>query len=248
MANLPDFSDLNLTKGGFYTLVNELRTYLNDSIGAVGSPEGVKLTLELDSVDNTSDLTKPISHATRTALNTKQATLVSGTNIKTINNTSLLASGNINLQATLVSGTNIRTINGISLLGSGNIDTPTVELTDSVSTTSSTIAASATAVKTAYDLANSKVSATTTTVLSATAGASYGAVGTYVLAYTYPTNTGATNFGATIAGSYLRPAGVRFSEGSNDLSISYETPALSGTWRCMGLSIYPTVTLWLRIA
>mgnify|MGYP000160874706 CR=1 FL=1 len=51
----------------------------------------------------------------------KQATLVSGTNIKTINSTSLLGSGNIAVQATLVSGTNIKTINGTSLLGSGDI-------------------------------------------------------------------------------------------------------------------------------
>lgn len=55
-----------------------------------------------------------------------QATLVSGTNIKTIGNQSLLGSGNltpanIGAQATLVSGTNIKTVNGESLLGSGNI-------------------------------------------------------------------------------------------------------------------------------
>lgn len=52
----------------------------------------------------------------------KQATLVSGTNIKTINSTSLLGSEDISVQPTLVSGTNIKTINNISLLGSGNID------------------------------------------------------------------------------------------------------------------------------
>lgn len=50
-----------------------------------------------------------------------QATLVSGTNIVTINSTSLLGSGNISVQPTLVSGTNIVTINGSSLLGSGNL-------------------------------------------------------------------------------------------------------------------------------
>ena len=76
-----------------------------------------------------------------------QATLVSGTNIKTINNTSLLGSGDITVgdvtltgtqtltnktiayasntltgvQPTLVSGTSIKTINSTSLLGSGNI-------------------------------------------------------------------------------------------------------------------------------
>lgn len=84
-----------------------------------------------------------------------QESLVSGTNIKTINNESLLGSGNIDIQAagtidtemsststnavqnsviknyvdtsvttkqdTLVSGTNIKTINNESILGSGNI-------------------------------------------------------------------------------------------------------------------------------
>jgi hypothetical protein len=51
----------------------------------------------------------------------KQDTLVSGTNIKTINGGSVLGSGNINLQPTLVSGTNIKRINGKDILGSGNI-------------------------------------------------------------------------------------------------------------------------------
>lgn len=51
----------------------------------------------------------------------KQNTLISGTNIKTINSTSLLGSGNVSVQPTLVSGTNIKTINGNSLLGSGDL-------------------------------------------------------------------------------------------------------------------------------
>lgn len=54
-------------------------------------------------------------------MTTKQDTLISGTNIKTVNSTSLLGSGNVAVQETLVSGTNIKTINGNSLLGSGNI-------------------------------------------------------------------------------------------------------------------------------
>jgi hypothetical protein len=56
-----------------------------------------------------------------TEINGKQVTLVSGTNIKTINSTSLLGSGDVSVQETLVSGTNIKTINGSSLLGSGDI-------------------------------------------------------------------------------------------------------------------------------
>lgn len=76
----------------------------------------------------------------------KQDTLISGTNIKTINNQSILGNGNITIegggatytagtginianniisvtgkQDTLISGTNIKTINNQSILGSGNI-------------------------------------------------------------------------------------------------------------------------------
>jgi len=63
----------------------------------------------------------PTTTAVTTALATKQDSLVSGTNIKTINSTSVLGSGNIPVQETLVSGTNIKTLNNTSLLGSGNI-------------------------------------------------------------------------------------------------------------------------------
>ena len=54
-----------------------------------------KAQVGLGNADNTSDANKPISTATQTALNAKQATLVSGTNIKTINGTSVLGSGDI---------------------------------------------------------------------------------------------------------------------------------------------------------
>jgi hypothetical protein len=63
----------------------------------------------------------PVPSSVTNALATKQETLVSGTNIKTINSTSVLGSGNIAVQETLVSGTNIKTLNNTSLLGSGNI-------------------------------------------------------------------------------------------------------------------------------
>jgi hypothetical protein len=63
----------------------------------------------------------PVQTAVTTALATKQATLVSGTNIKTVNSTTLLGSGDVAVQPTLVSGTNIKTLNSVSLLGSGDI-------------------------------------------------------------------------------------------------------------------------------
>ena len=54
-------------------------------------------------------------------LDGKQATLVSGTNIKTINSSTILGSGNVNVQEVLVNQTNIKSINGNSLLGSGDL-------------------------------------------------------------------------------------------------------------------------------
>ena len=64
----------------------------------------VKTSLALNNVDNTSDANKPVSSATQTALDAKQATLVSGTNIKTVNNTSLLGSGNIAISSAVAWG------------------------------------------------------------------------------------------------------------------------------------------------
>jgi hypothetical protein len=81
--------------------------------------------------DNVSSLTNDAGYLTSstwvTTVNwnhwavTVQATLVSGTNIKTVNSTSLLGSWNIAVQPTLVSWTNIKTINWNSILGSWNI-------------------------------------------------------------------------------------------------------------------------------
>ena len=68
------------------------------------TPSALKTALSLNNVDNTSDANKPISSATQTALDAKQATLVSGTNIKTVNNTSLLGSGNISISSAVAWG------------------------------------------------------------------------------------------------------------------------------------------------
>ena len=106
------------------TLVSgtSIKTLEGQSLLGSGNIDLSKSDVGLGNVDNTSDADKPVSTATQTALNAKQATLVSGTSIKTINSTSLLGSGDVAVQATLVSGTNIKTIEGQSLLGSGNID------------------------------------------------------------------------------------------------------------------------------
>lgn len=87
----------------------------------------------LGNVDNTSDASKPISTATQTALNGKQATLVSGSNIKTINGESLLGSGNVTTPSTdttslsnrvnLKADKSIVITAGTGLVGGGNLST-----------------------------------------------------------------------------------------------------------------------------
>jgi hypothetical protein len=64
----------------------------------------VKGDVGLGNVDNTADADKPVSTATQTALNAKQDTLVSGTNLKTVNSNSLLGSGNIEISSSVAWG------------------------------------------------------------------------------------------------------------------------------------------------
>jgi hypothetical protein len=64
----------------------------------------VKGDVGLGNVDNTADADKPVSSATQTALNAKQDTLVSNTNIKTVNSNSLLGSGNIEISSSVAWG------------------------------------------------------------------------------------------------------------------------------------------------
>ena len=64
-------------------------------------------------------ITKSVTGAN--IIGSKQDTLISGTNIKTVKSTTLLGSGDLTVQPTLVSGTNIKTINSNSILGSGDL-------------------------------------------------------------------------------------------------------------------------------
>jgi hypothetical protein len=93
----------------------------------------VKTSLALNNVDNTSDVNKPVSTATQAALNAKQDTLVSATNIKTINSTSVLGSGNIAVEPTITATTSadyyrgdktFATLNKTAV-GLGNVDNTT---------------------------------------------------------------------------------------------------------------------------
>lgn len=107
-ANLAAFPATGET-GKIYVALDTNKTYrwsgsayISIYSGAVDSVAGktgvvtlVKADVGLGNVDDTSDLNKPISTATQTALDAKQATLVSGTNIKTVGGVSILGTGDI---------------------------------------------------------------------------------------------------------------------------------------------------------
>lgn len=80
-----------------------------DSVnGKTGTVVIGKVDIGLGSVDNTSDADKPISTLAQAALDAKQDTLVSGTNIKTINGKSVLGSGNMDIGGSLQYLTEVR--------------------------------------------------------------------------------------------------------------------------------------------
>ena len=94
---------------------------------------------------------------------------------------------------------------------------------------------------------------TTTQVLSATASASAGDVGTY--AWCCPTAITTISFGGTRAGSGLQPVGYQGQATTVSFGSFYNggtSGSLTGTWRCMGHSQGTSdrfgITLWLRIS
>ena len=111
-------------------------------IASTANPHGVtKAQIGLGNVDNTSDLNKPISTATQTALNGKAATGHTHAGVYEPADATILKDADIGVtvqaydadltswagiaptakQDTLVSGTNIKTVNNTTLLGAGNV-------------------------------------------------------------------------------------------------------------------------------
>jgi hypothetical protein len=77
------------------------------------NPHGTtKSDVGLGNVDNTSDLDKPISNAVAIAFGNKQNTLVSGTNIKTLNGEPILGAGNITINSENLATNNLTQTTG----------------------------------------------------------------------------------------------------------------------------------------
>ena len=128
-----------------------------------------------------------------------------------------------------------------------------VQLSTSTASTSTTLAATASAVKAAYDLAASK------------ADASHGHpylgydIGHNVVgSLCFACNSSSTNVvpGGTLAGSNLSPAGIASAKVNDSNAPAYimATGGLSGTWRALGYgyvnitNIHKSATLWQRIS
>jgi hypothetical protein len=100
-----------------------IKTLNSESLLGSGDIVLTKTSIGLDKVDNTSDLNKPISTATQTALNNKQDTLVSGTNIKTVHGQSVLGSGDISPIASASQLGGVKIGSGINVSTDGTIST-----------------------------------------------------------------------------------------------------------------------------
>ncbi|MCO6149052.1 hypothetical protein [Flavobacterium sp. NRK1] len=89
-----DIANWNAKQAALVSGTN-IKTIEGQSLLGSGNIDLTKSDVGLSNVDNTSDLSKPVSTATQAVLDAKQATLVSGTNIKSINGNSLIGSGNL---------------------------------------------------------------------------------------------------------------------------------------------------------
>jgi phage-related tail fiber protein len=100
-----------------------------------------KYVVGLDQVDNTSDIAKPVSQATQTALNGKQQVLVSGTNIRTIGGASIIGSGSVTIAGDATATGTGTTLN-ISLsptgVAAGTYNTVTVDTKGRVTSATNT--------------------------------------------------------------------------------------------------------------
>jgi hypothetical protein len=103
-----------------------------------GQPLSANVTITksdvgLGNAENTSDANKPISTATALAIAAKQDTLVSTTNIKTINGNSLLGAGDLTITgAGTVTSASVVSANGFAGTVATATTTPAITLTTSV--------------------------------------------------------------------------------------------------------------------
>lgn len=157
--------------------------------------------------------------------------------------TTKMLSANTMLVACAVSGEWL-TVGGMTLPTASTSAAGIVQLSTSVSSTSTTLAATPSAVKEAYDLAAGKAAASHTHSQYLDTDIGHNIVGSLCFACRVTSGTFTTNPGDTVAGADLRPASAG----------GWSASPLAGTWRCLGYAVSTgaagptTTTLWQRIS
>lgn len=88
-----EISALTTSTTALITAVGVQQTSVNNAVASIVATTA--RVNSLNNVENTTDANKPVSTATAAALSTKQAVLVSGTNIKRVNGVDLTGGGDI---------------------------------------------------------------------------------------------------------------------------------------------------------
>lgn len=134
------------------TLTDAQKTQARTNIGAASSVM----------VEDMNDLLESVNTDLADLTSNKQNVLVSGTNIKTVNSTTLLGSGNLSvgtITGVSANGTSVATSGVANIPAASTSKYGVTKLSSSTSSTSTSLAATASAVKAAYDLANGKQAA-----------------------------------------------------------------------------------------
>lgn len=149
---IDDVNEVPNVKYVAQTLTDAQKTQARTNIGAASSTM----------VDEMNDLLESVNTDLADLTSNKQDALVSGTNIKTVNNTTLLGSGNLSvgtITGVSANGTSVATSGVANIPAASTSKYGVTKLSSSTSSTSTTLAATASAVKAAYDLANGKQAA-----------------------------------------------------------------------------------------
>ena len=267
IPSIASFTGASVTEGEFKTALANLHLFLSDLLGTDGTQAGAQAALgailgagaatktaaytvastdrgKVIACSGTFAVTLPDASAVGSGFAVAVANYSTGTitvdpfSAQTIDGaTTKTLSANTMLVACAVSGEWL-TVGGMTLPTASTSQAGIVQLSTSVSSTSATLAATASAVKAAYDLAASNVSKDN----------GHNAVGSFVFAYNTSSSAGIAP-GGTVAGSILKPASVLGAENNSESHASIRTTGtLSGTWRALGNGYIISATLWQRIS
>ena len=273
IPSIASFTGASVTEGEFKTALSNLHPFLTGLLGTDGTQAGAQAAMgailgagsatktaayTVDFTDRgkviacsgTFTVTLPDASAVGSGFAVAVANYGTGTvtvdsfSTQTIDGATTKTLGaNTMLVACAVSGEWL-TVGGMTLPTASTSTAGIVQLSTSVSSTSTTQAATPSAVKDAYDLAAGKAAASHTHSQYLDTDIGHNIVGSLCFARRVTLGTFTTNPGATVAGGDLRPA--------NAAGIG--ASALAGTWRCLGYVESAgtpndlATTLWQRIS